>query len=154
MIPERHAPVAFGEATAVVGDEQGDVREGERRHVASAEEASEEELASGGAGKVAAADDVSSQALWRTARGQVLAKAGDVDAGIVLAGEAVELLRATDFLVTLADALTELASVLEDAARGRDAAAALGEAVALYERKGNIVAAAAARDRLAAAAAL
>jgi ATP/maltotriose-dependent transcriptional regulator MalT len=104
--------------------------------------------------EVAAPDDVSSQALWRTARAQVLAKAGDVDAGIVLAGEAVELLRATDFLVTLGDALTELASVLEDAARGRDAAAALVEAVALYERKGNAVAAAAAAERLAAAAPL
>ena len=103
---------------------------------------------------VAAADDISSQALWRTARAQVLAKAGDVDAGVVLAGEAVELLRATDFLVTLGDALTELASVLEDAARGRDAAAALVEAVALYERKGNVAAAAAARERLAAAAPL
>ena len=103
---------------------------------------------------VAAADDISSQALWRTARAQVLAKAGDVDAGVVLAGEAVELLRATDFLVTLGDALTELASVLEDAARGRDAAAALVEAVALHERKGNVAAAAAARERLAAAAPL
>ena len=102
--------------------------------------------------EVAAPDDVSSQALWRTARAQVLAKAGDVDAGIALAGEAVELLRATDFLVTLGDALTELASVLEDGARDRDAAAALAEAVALYDRKGNFVAAAAARDRLAAAA--
>jgi ATP/maltotriose-dependent transcriptional regulator MalT len=104
--------------------------------------------------EVAAPDDVSSQALWRTARAQVLAKAGDVDSGVALAGEAVELLRATDFLVTLGDALTEFASVLEDAARGRDAAAALVEAVALYERKGNVAAAAAARERLAAAAPL
>ncbi|HET6684477.1 MAG TPA: adenylate/guanylate cyclase domain-containing protein, partial [Gaiella sp.] len=103
---------------------------------------------------VAAADDVSSQALWRTARAQVLAKAGDVDAGVVLASEAVDLLRATDFLVTLGDALTEFASVLEDAARGSDAAAALAEAVVLYDRKGNAVAAAAVRDRLAAAAPL
>ena len=100
------------------------------------------------AAEVAAADDISSQALWRTARAQVLAKAGDADSGVVLAGQAVELLRATDFLVTLGDALTELASVLEDAERGHDAAAALGEALALYERKGNAVAAAAARDRL------
>jgi class 3 adenylate cyclase/tetratricopeptide (TPR) repeat protein len=106
----------------------------------------------GVAEEVAAADDVSSQALWRTARAQVLAKAGDAGAGVALAGEAVELLRATDFLVTLGDALTELASVLEDAGRGGDAAAALVEAVALYEQKGNIAAAAATRERLAAAA--
>jgi class 3 adenylate cyclase/tetratricopeptide (TPR) repeat protein len=102
--------------------------------------------------EVAAADDVSSQAHWRTAKAQVLANAGETETAVALAFEGVELLRSTDFLVVLGDALTELASVLERAARYDEATESLSEAVTLYARKGNVVAAAAARDRLAAAA--
>jgi hypothetical protein len=46
-------------------------------------------------------------------------------------------------------ALSDLAEVLALGGRDEDAAAELGRAVALYERKGNVVAGAKARRRLA-----
>ena len=53
--------------------------------------------------------------------------------------------KASDDLSQRGDALVNLAFVLERAGRADDAADALREALALYERKGNVVAAAQAR---------
>jgi alkanesulfonate monooxygenase SsuD/methylene tetrahydromethanopterin reductase-like flavin-dependent oxidoreductase (luciferase family) len=73
-----------------------------------------------------------------------------VDEAEALAREAVELARSTDFLNAQGDTLVDLAEILSLAGRPAEAAAALDEAVALYERKGNVVSASRARSALAA----
>jgi len=87
------------------------------------------------------------QILWSQARGKVLARRGQFQEGERLAREAVALAERTDMLNTHADALIDLADVL--ALAGRDARAELAQALALYERKGNLVMAERTRSRLA-----
>lgn len=89
--------------------------------------------------EVAADDDVSSQALWRTVRAKILARDEDLDGAINVASEAVELLQGTDGIVGQADALTVLADALERAGRRSEADDARAAALMLYEQKGNIV---------------
>jgi class 3 adenylate cyclase/tetratricopeptide (TPR) repeat protein len=98
--------------------------------------------------QLAADDDVESQALWRSARALVLARDGDTRAAEASASAAVELLRRTDALVQIADALIVQASVLDDLGRTDERATALREATSLYERKGNLVSERAARSAL------
>jgi tetratricopeptide (TPR) repeat protein len=86
------------------------------------------------------------QMLWRQARGRVLARRGDFQEGERLAREAVALGAETDMLNAHADALLDLGEVL--ALAGRDARAELEQALALYERKGNLVMAERTRSRL------
>ena len=95
-----------------------------------------------------AADDVTSQALWRSVRAKALALRGDSDSALELAREAVALLRATDALVRQADALVDEAEVLGLLGRGAAARERLHEAIQLFERKGNVVAAGKARSAL------
>jgi class 3 adenylate cyclase/tetratricopeptide (TPR) repeat protein len=88
---------------------------------------------------IAADDDVESQALWRSAKALILAREGDPAAADRTAQAAVELLKRTDALVQIADALIVQASVLEER---RNAAARndiLREAAMLYARKGNVI---------------
>ena len=87
------------------------------------------------------------QMLWRQARGKVLARRGELDEGERLAREAVALAAETDMLNAHADALLDLAEVLTLA--DQDARAELEQALALYERKGNLVMAERTRSRLA-----
>jgi tetratricopeptide (TPR) repeat protein len=87
------------------------------------------------------------QILWRQARGKLLARRGELEEGERLAREAVAVAEETDMLNVHADALLGLADVLVLA--GRDARAELDEALALYERKGNLVMAERTRSRLA-----
>jgi len=87
------------------------------------------------------------QMMWRQARGKVLARRGEHDEGERLAREAVALAAETDMLNANADALLDLAEVL--ALAGQDARAELEQALALYERKGNLVMAERTRSRLA-----
>ncbi|HEU4451363.1 MAG TPA: adenylate/guanylate cyclase domain-containing protein [Gaiellaceae bacterium] len=96
--------------------------------------------------RYSAADDVTSQALWRSVRAKVLARRGDADAALPLAREAVALLRTTDALVRQADALVDQAEVLRLLDEGDAARACLEEAIELFERKGNVVAAGKARS--------
>jgi class 3 adenylate cyclase/tetratricopeptide (TPR) repeat protein len=98
--------------------------------------------------EIAAEDDVESQALWRSARALILTRDGDRAAAEATARAAVELLRRTDALVQIADALIVQASVLDDQGRAEERAAALSEAASLYERKGNLVSEKAARAAL------
>jgi hypothetical protein len=63
-----------------------------------------------------------------------------------VAREAVALFEETDYLDVHGDALVALAEVLRAADRIDESAVALGEALVLYERKGNIVAAGRTRD--------
>jgi class 3 adenylate cyclase/tetratricopeptide (TPR) repeat protein len=99
--------------------------------------------------ELAAEDDIASQALWRSVRARVLARRGDLPAARRMATEAVELLRRTDAAVTLGDALVDLGEVLERCGDIAAAHHAFQEALLLFERKGNVVAAASARETLA-----
>ena len=83
--------------------------------------------------------------LWRQARGKALARRGDLEEGERLAREAVALAGETEMLNAQADALIDLAEVL--ALAGRDATPDLDRALALYERKGNLVMAERTRPR-------
>jgi ATP/maltotriose-dependent transcriptional regulator MalT len=98
--------------------------------------------------ETAAEDDLVTQAVWRAARARVLARTDSFDAER-LAEEARTLAEPTDFLDLKARAATALADVL--LARGNRAAAEflLAEARELYERKGNLAAAAAIEQILA-----
>jgi ATP/maltotriose-dependent transcriptional regulator MalT len=93
-----------------------------------------------------AADDLDSQALWRSIRAPMLARAGQAAEAEKLARAAVELSRQTEAPSLQADALVELASVLEITNQIEEAHAALCEAMALYSTKGNIVSERHARD--------
>ena len=61
---------------------------------------------------LSAADDLTSQALWRSVRAKALAQRGLGRQAEACAREAVDLLRDTDTLVLQADALEDLAEVL------------------------------------------
>jgi tetratricopeptide (TPR) repeat protein len=95
----------------------------------------------------AAEDDIGSQVLWRGTRAKVLASRGQHERGEQLAREAVELARRTDFMMQ-ADAVSDLADVLLLKGRQGEAARVLEEALRLYDAKGNVVCAAAIRERL------
>lgn len=94
-------------------------------------------------------EDFVTHVLWRGVRARLLARAGRLDAAEALAREAVGLIERTDLLTHHGDALLDLADVLELAHRTGDARAAAQQALALYERKGNLVSAERARSRLA-----
>ncbi len=89
--------------------------------------------------ELAAADDVASQALWRGTRAKLLARRGLVDEAILLAREAVSLVEDTEAPMMQAEARTELAATLRIAAQEDEATLVLDEAIALYERKGDLV---------------
>jgi tetratricopeptide (TPR) repeat protein len=87
---------------------------------------------------LAAEDDLTSQALWRSVRAKALARRGLGDEAEELAREAVERLRGTDARVVQTDALEDLAEVL--ALGGRDdGRVQLEEALGLLERKDDVV---------------
>jgi tetratricopeptide (TPR) repeat protein len=87
------------------------------------------------------------QMLWCQVLGKLLARRGELEEGERLVREAVALAAETDMLNAHADALVDLAEVLAHA--GRNARAELEQALALYERKGNLVMAERTRSRLA-----
>jgi class 3 adenylate cyclase/tetratricopeptide (TPR) repeat protein len=96
----------------------------------------------------APSDDVSSQMLWRQVRARILARRGEHGEAERLAREAVSVARETDMLNFQGNALADLGEVYVLAGRPEEAREQLGQALALYEQKGNIVAAARARRRL------
>jgi tetratricopeptide (TPR) repeat protein len=95
--------------------------------------------------ELAAPDDVESQAQWRGVRARLLARLGEVALAEQRAREAVELTRTTEDVVMQADAMLDLAAVLEAAGDHDGASLAAGEAAALYEGKGHLVGLTAAR---------
>ena len=99
--------------------------------------------------ELGAVDDIATQMLWRQLRGKVLARRGEHGEALRLAREAVRLGEPTDALGHRADSLCDLAEVLELAGRPDEAAAVLGQALTLYEQKGNLVLAERSRERLA-----
>jgi DNA-binding SARP family transcriptional activator/class 3 adenylate cyclase len=96
--------------------------------------------------RAAAAEDLPVQVQWRGPRAKALARRGELGAAERLAREAVSLAARTDFLNLHANALLDLATVLQHGRRLEDSAAAAAAAKALYERKGNLVGAGAARS--------
>jgi hypothetical protein len=76
--------------------------------------------------------------MWRVARAQIQAPAGEAAAAERLARQAVALAAPTDFLDLQATALLALARVLRES-RSPEVASVAAEAQTVYERKGNIV---------------
>ncbi len=76
---------------------------------------------------------------WRTAKAAVLAARGDVDAGVALAREAVEIAAATDLVLDHADACVVLADLCDEAGDQAGARSARDAARRLYEAKGATV---------------
>jgi hypothetical protein len=100
------------------------------------------------AGRRAAPRDTLTQALWREVRARVLMLEGNGEDALALAREAVAVLEPTDLLSHRGDAMLDLAAVLRSCDRRDESANAARAAVALYERKGNAVAAARAQALL------
>jgi tetratricopeptide (TPR) repeat protein len=98
--------------------------------------------------RTAAPDDLHSVVPWRATRARLQARSGDLAEALTLAREAVELSGPTDHLVLQGDALLSLALVLAAGGTTDEAGRAGRDAVARYEAKGNIVAAARARELL------
>jgi DNA-binding SARP family transcriptional activator/class 3 adenylate cyclase len=85
-------------------------------------------------------NDVHSQILWRSTRAKVIARSGEFDAAERLAREAVEFAAESDFHLAHADALMDLAEVLDLRGESDAAAVAIQEATRFYELKGNLAA--------------
>jgi class 3 adenylate cyclase/tetratricopeptide (TPR) repeat protein len=100
--------------------------------------------------EIASSEDLASQVGWRAARALVLADRGAFDEAVGIAREAVDLAKSGDALDDQGDNLSILAGILVGAGRSGEAAALFEEAIALHERKGNVVSAARVRQRLAA----
>jgi predicted ATPase len=86
-----------------------------------------------------APEDVFSQILWRSARGKILARRGELPEAEALVREAVELAEGTDMLNTQGDTLAHLGEVLSLAGRQAEAAEVLEQAANRFEQKGNVV---------------
>jgi tetratricopeptide (TPR) repeat protein len=99
--------------------------------------------------ELATPDDAGAQSAWRRVRARVAAGRGQHRRAIALAGEAVDIVSATDHLNSQGDALVDLAVVL--AASGADdrAADTLSAGVSRYRAKGNVVSAREANTALA-----
>src|SRR5438034_6658793 len=94
------------------------------------------------------ANDVWDQSHWRAERAKILARRGEFAPGEQLVREAVAFAMTSDFLTAQADASLDVGEVLRLAGRHEEAAAAIADAINLYDRKGNILASSRARDVL------
>ena len=103
----------------------------------------------GRAAELGASDDAITQMLWRQVRAKVRARRGEFAEAERLAREAVAVGEKTDFLDAQGDGYADLAEVLSLAGGPKEAAAALKQGLACYERKGNLVSTKRARTRLA-----
>jgi DNA-binding SARP family transcriptional activator len=83
-------------------------------------------------------NDVHSQILWRSIRAKALAHKGDFDAAEQLARVSVAFAAESDFYPAHADALADLAHVLELRGEREAAARSLEDAIRFYELKGNL----------------
>lgn len=109
----------------------------------------EADALAGTAEKATAADDLTTQILWRGVRGRVLSARGEHAEAGALAHEAASIAAETDDVNMRADTLMDLARVLLAAGRAREAATEAARALGLYEGKGNVVAAERTRSLLA-----
>ena len=95
-----------------------------------------EELAKS-ASRAGDVDDFAEQVAWRQGLALVHARRGRSGPARRVAREAIELAARSDWLNLHAETLEDLAAVETSAERTGQAAFALKEAIALYERKGN-----------------
>jgi tetratricopeptide (TPR) repeat protein len=87
----------------------------------------------------ASPDDLASQILWRATRAKLLSREGRLAEAEALARRAVAIAAETEALNLHAGALIDLAWVLRLNRRASEAASAEGDALTLYELKGNVV---------------
>jgi class 3 adenylate cyclase/tetratricopeptide (TPR) repeat protein len=92
--------------------------------------------------ELTAADDLVTQVLWRSVRAKILARRGELEPAEELGRQAVSFADGTDFPDLKAWTSLDLAEVLESAGQTNEAAKLVSHAKELYERKGNVVAAA------------
>ncbi|MBA2556663.1 MAG: tetratricopeptide repeat protein, partial [Chloroflexi bacterium] len=86
-------------------------------------------------------DDYDAQIRWRRAKALVLVHRGNLAEAEALVRGAVDIATGTDDINMLGDCFARLADVLAAAGRPKEAKVALEDALARYERKGNLVAA-------------
>jgi class 3 adenylate cyclase/tetratricopeptide (TPR) repeat protein len=86
-------------------------------------------------------EDADAQVGWRRVRAKLLARRGDFEEAEHLGREAVAIASGTDYLNVRALAAAALGEVLRLAGRPTESAAAVQEAIGLYEQKGNVAAA-------------
>ena len=86
--------------------------------------------------QASAPHDFESQALWRSARAPILARRGEAGEAEELARAAVSIVQNAEAPHLTADALVELASVLQIVGKIDEARRTAGEAVELFRRKG------------------
>jgi tetratricopeptide (TPR) repeat protein len=98
--------------------------------------------------RVARPDDRFAHLEWRAARARALGVLTRLDEAEIVGREAVRLAEQTDFLVVHGDALMILAEILRLAGRADESVPLVERALRLYEQKGNVVSAAAAREAL------
>jgi len=98
--------------------------------------------------EAAAPHDVAAQFQWRSIQAKLSASDGQLDEAESLAREALRLIQTTDQPDVQGDGFVTLAFVLQAAGKA-DAAGALGEAITLFDQKGNTVSAERARVALA-----
>ncbi len=91
--------------------------------------------------EAATAEDMESQALWRSIRAPILARAGNAADAELLGRSAVELSQASDAPQMQADALSELAAVLLAIGQHAEANQTIASAIAIYQSKGDVVSA-------------
>jgi predicted ATPase/class 3 adenylate cyclase len=98
--------------------------------------------------QLSASCDLATQVMWRGVRARILEARGETGPAERFAREAVALAERSDFLNHRADALMDLAQVLQAGRRVDESAQATVQALALFEEKGNVAGAAKARGSL------
>jgi class 3 adenylate cyclase/tetratricopeptide (TPR) repeat protein len=88
---------------------------------------------------MSAADDIDSQALWRSIRAPIIARAGKLAEAEALARSAVEFSQLSDAAQMQADSFSELAVVLKLAGRQAEARQMIQKAISIYQAKGDQV---------------
>jgi class 3 adenylate cyclase/tetratricopeptide (TPR) repeat protein len=96
----------------------------------------------------APSDDWASQMEWRGALAQVMARRGELGQAEQLARASLILTEGSDYLTQIGEAWENLAEVLMRGGRKAEAVAALEEALARYDAKGNVMSAARTQDAL------
>jgi len=91
--------------------------------------------------RISAADDLESQALWRSVRAPIVARAGDVANAEALATTAIRCVRLTESPALQAEVLEEAASMWHIVGNTEKAREAIVEAISLYVAKGDVVSA-------------
>jgi tetratricopeptide (TPR) repeat protein len=89
--------------------------------------------------EAATSDDHDAQAMWRLVEAKLLAHSKQFDEAEAVAREAIEFISRSDEVDNQAHVRLSLVEVYRLAGRNKEAVAALDEAIALFERKGNLV---------------